>query len=130
MAGPVLSDLGERLRERTAPLAPTDADHDWVHAHLCEAIGVMLAEVGQVYDPADPHPPGAPLLDPALAPDWALPWVGQLVGVHVPPGLTPDQARTLITDVAGWGRGTPDSLRAAAEAFLTGGKTVYFRERH
>jgi hypothetical protein len=124
-----LSALAERLRERTAPLAPTDADHGWAHAHLCAAIMVMLREVAQVYDPDDPLVPAAPLMDPALAPDWALPWVGQLVGVSVPPGATPAQARTLISSVAGFSRGTPASLEAAAGLYLTGSQTVLFRER-
>lgn len=126
---PTLSALGARLQERTEPLAPTDSDHGWVHAHLCEAIMVMLAEVADIYDPADPLPPAAPLLDPELAPDWALPWVGQLVGVYVPPSATPEQARQLITSVAGWKRGTPAALRAAAQMFLSGNQTVIFRER-
>lgn len=129
MTQPELTALGERLRERTEQLAPTDAQHGWVHAHLCEALMIMLREVAEVYDPPDPIPPGAPLLDPQLAPDWALPWVGQLVGVHVPPGLTPDQQRTLISQAGGWRRGTPAALEAMASLYLTGSQTVYFRER-
>lgn len=126
---PTLSALGERLRERTAPLAPTDATHGWAHAHLCEAIMVMAAEVGAIYDPPDPIPPTAPLLDPTLCPDWALPWLAQLVGVQLPASATPEQARELTTNVAGWKRGTPAALRAAAGMYLTGNKAVYFRER-
>lgn len=129
MDAPVLSELGERLRERTEPLAPHDEDYGWVHAHLCEGLARMLQQVADVWDPPDPHAPGAPLLDPELAPDWALPWVGQLVGVQLPAGATPDEARALIAGVSGFKRGTPAALRAAAGAFLTGDKTVYFRER-
>jgi hypothetical protein len=126
---PVLSALGERLRERTAPLAPSDDQNGWAHAYLCEALMVMLEQVAEVYDPADPLPPGAPLLDPELAPDWALPWVAQLVGARLPAGATPEQARALIAGVSGWKRGTPAALRAAAQLYLTGNRTVTFRER-
>jgi hypothetical protein len=130
MAAPELSDWGERLRERTQPLAPDDERYGWAHAHLCEAIGLMLEQVGEVYDPPDPLPPAAPLMDPELAPDWALPWVAQLTGVQLPPSFTPDQQRAYISSVAGWKRGTPAALRAAARAFLSDpAATVYFNER-
>lgn len=129
MPAPELSALGERLRERTAPLAPTDAQHGWAHALLCEAIMVMGEQVADIYDPPDPIPPGAPLMDPELCPDWALPWLGQLVGAQLPAGATPEQARELISSVVGWKRGTPAALEAAAAMYLTGNKAVYFRER-
>lgn len=129
MSEPVHTPLGARLRERTQPLAPTDADNGWAHAQLCEAIGRMLEQVAEVFDPEDDVPPVAPILDPDLCPDWALPWLGQWVGVRLPAGTTPDSARSLIKDVAGFRRGTPAALRAAAAFFLTGTKTVYFNER-
>jgi hypothetical protein len=100
-----------------------------VHAHLCQALMVMLGQVAEVYDPADPLPPVAPLLDPETCPDWALGWLAQLTGTVLPASVTPDQARTLITSVSGWQRGSRAALRAAAGLFLTGTQTVYFRER-
>lgn len=129
MTEPVHTPLGARLRERTQPLAPDDASYGYAHAHLCEALGVMLKQVGEVFDPEGDVPPLAPILDVELCPDWALPWLAQLVGVVLPPGVPADDARTLIADVAGFERGTPASLEAAAGLFLTGSKTVYFRER-
>jgi hypothetical protein len=129
MAEPVLSPVGARLRERTQPLAPDDADYGWAHAHLCEAIGLMLEQVAEVFDPEGDVPPLAPILDPELCPEWALPWLAQFVGVAIPPGTPPEDARTLITDVAGFRRGTPAAMRAAASALLTDTKTVWFRER-
>jgi hypothetical protein len=120
---------GARLRERTQPLAPDDASYGYAHAHLCEAIGRMLAQVAQVFDPEGDVPPFAPLLSVELCPDWALPWLAQLVGVRIPAGLSPDDARSLIADVAGFSRGTPAALRGAAELTLTGDKMVWFRER-
>jgi hypothetical protein len=127
--GVAVSVLGDRLRERTAPLAPDDADYDYAHAKLCEAIMVMFAQVGDVWDPPDPAPPGAPLLDPELTPDWALPWTAQLVGVRLPAGATPDQARALIIGTSAWQRGTPAAIKLAAALFLTNTRTVFFRER-
>lgn len=126
---PVLTPLGERLRERTQPLAPADADYGYAHAYLCEAIGRMFQQVGDVFDPEGDLPPLAPILDLDLCPDWALPWLGQLTGVVLPKGVTPDQARSFIREVAGFQRGTPAAMRAAAQLFLTGDKSVQFRER-
>lgn len=129
MSDPTLTRIGERLRERTAPLAPSDEDHGWAHAHLAAALAAALDQVAEVFDPEDPIPPGAPLLDVDLCPEWALPWLAQIVGVRIPASATAEQARILIRDVAGWTRGTPAALEAAAGLFLTGDKTVTFRER-
>jgi Phage tail protein (Tail_P2_I) len=125
---PELTPWGERLRERTAPLAPDDAEHGNAHAHLAGALATALERVAQIYDPDD-GPPGSPLVDVDRCPDWALPWLAQLVGVVLPPGVDAATARVLISDVAGWRRGTPAALRAAAGLHLTGDKSVYFRER-
>jgi hypothetical protein len=129
MSEPVHTQLGARLRERTQPLAPDDEANGFAHAHLCEALLHSWEQVAEVFDPAGDVPPIAPLLDVDLCPGWALPWLGQVVGVQVPAGLTDDQARNLIRNVAGFSRGTPASLRAAAAMLLTGTKTVYFNER-
>jgi hypothetical protein len=102
MAEPVLSPVGARLRERTQPLAPDDGSYGWAHAHLCEAIGLMLEQVAEVFDPEGDVPPLAPILDPELCPDWALPWLAQFVGVAIPPGTPPEDALTSETpDPAG-----------------------------
>jgi hypothetical protein len=126
---PTLAEIAERLRERTAPLAPNDERYGYAHAYLCGAMGAVLVEVAEVFDPEGDIPPMAPLLDPDLCPGWALPWLAQLVGVALPAGISDDDARTLIHHVSGFQRGTPAALRAAAGLFLTGNKSVYFRER-
>ena len=128
MNAPELTPWGERLRERTEPLAPDDAERGYVHAHLAGAMAEALKRVAEIYDPEDGLP-GSPLLDVDRCPDWALPWLAQLVGVTIPPDMSPELARAGIRDVAGWKRGTPNALRAAAGAYLTGDKTVFFRER-
>ena len=124
-----MTPQGQRLAERTAALASNDQANGWAHAILCEGIQRMIVRVAEVYDPPGDIPPGAPLLDPALCPDWALPWLAMVVGVTLPSGADPETQRTIITSVAGWQRGTPAALRAAAQLTLTGTKTVYFRER-
>jgi hypothetical protein len=128
-AEPAHTPIGARLRERTQPMAPDDEANGWAHAYLCEAIGRMLGQIAEVFDPEGDVPPLAPILDPDLCPGWALPWLAQLVGVQLPQGVDDATARTIIQDVAGFKRGTPAALTAAASFFLTGAKTVYFNER-
>lgn len=123
------SPLGARLRERTQPLAPDDRQYGYAHAWLCEALSRILLRVQEAFDPEDPIPPIAPLLDPELCPDWALPWLAQLVGVALPVGVSTPDARALIADVAGFRRGTTAAIEAGLANTLTGNKTVYFRER-
>jgi hypothetical protein len=124
---PELTPWGERLRERTEPLAPDDDAHGYAHAHLAGALATALERVAEIYDP-DEGPPGSPLVDVDRCPDWALPWLAQLVGVSMPVGMPAEQAREGIRSVAGWKRGTPGALLAAAGFHLTGAKTVYFLE--
>ena len=128
MAGPVLTPWAERLRERTEPLAPDDERYRYAHARLCGAFAEALERVAEIYDPEEGLP-GSPLVDVDRCPDWALPWLAQLVGVTIPAGMPTETVRAGIRDVAGWKRGTVAALRAAAGFHLTGGKTVIFRER-
>jgi hypothetical protein len=126
---PTHSPYGERLRERTQPLALDDASYGFAHAYLCEALSRPFEEVQAIFDPEGDVPPIAPLLDPELCPDWALTWLAQFVGLHPPAGYSPDTIRTLIVSASGFARGTPAAMKAAAGVYLTGSKTVYFRER-
>jgi hypothetical protein len=123
------SPFGERLRERTQPLALDDESYGFAHAYLSEALSRPYLEVQEIFDPEGDVPPVAPLLDIDLCPDWALPWLAQLIGAAIPVGMPPDTARELIRNVAGFRRGTPAAIRAAASFFLTGSKTVFFNER-
>jgi hypothetical protein len=66
-------------------------------------------------------------LDPDLtrAPGWA----GQFVGVVIPGGTSLAEARAMIRARRAFRRGTPDALRDAARAHLTGTKRVDLFER-
>lgn len=126
---PAHTPLGARLRDLTAPLAPDDATNGYAHAHLCEALVRGGIELSQAFDPSDPYAPGQPLLDPALCPPWALPWLGQLAGVEFHGAMTEDDQRAAIVGLRAQKRGTVAMLEAAAAQYLTGEQTVYFRER-
>lgn len=126
---PDLSPFGERLQERTQPLAPDDDQYGNAHAYLCEALSRAFLQLQEVFDPADDVPPVAPLLNVDLCPDWALPWLAQMTGVTLPVGLTPAQQRNAIRNVQGFRRGTRQAMIDAVSVLLTGARTLYFRER-
>jgi Phage tail protein (Tail_P2_I) len=125
---PAHTPFGQRLRERTQPLAFEDAAHGYAHAHLAEALAQPLLRLQQAFDPEDAAP-FETLLDPERCPDWALPWLAQLVGIALPSTASVADQRTIIAELASHKRGTTAMLRAAAGLHLTGDKTVYFRER-
>lgn len=63
------------------------------------------------------------LVDPATADAGWLPWIAQLVGARLPPGLTVAQQRNAIAGVvAGYLKGTKQGIIAAAQTALTGTK--------
>lgn len=70
------------------------------------------------------------LLDVDRCPDEALPWLAQLVGVQLTQGLNAANQRLQIKTLANWKRGTPSAMAAAPGPYLTGTKTVIFRERY
>jgi hypothetical protein len=128
------SPWGERLRERTQPLQPDDDQYGWAHAILCETLAQPFLQVAELADPEDPLPPWAPLFSVDLCPAWALPWLAQLVGARLPVGISEDDARTYILEVAGHRAGTSASMTTAVRNTLVPSDpdepaTVWFRER-
>lgn len=128
---PTYTPLGQVLQERTEPLQPVvvDEQNGYAHGNLCEAIMRPYQQVGELIDPPDPYEPWTPLFYVDITPDWALQWLGQVVGVRVPNTATPDEARALIKDQSQQEVGKPDAIRSAIEALITGDETVWFRER-
>lgn len=97
---------------------------------LANAIGGMLAPLDDLIRSTPAGPAWSALADSDRIPAEALPWLGQFVGVRVTRGSDPATQRAEILRAAGWGRGTPAAMVAAAQATLTGGQIVVFRERH
>lgn len=69
------------------------------------------------------------LIDITRCPDYALPWLGQFVGIRVTTGLPADKQRQQIVGLGTWKRGTVAALKAAPLPFLTGTQTVIVKER-
>jgi hypothetical protein len=137
MAMPILQPAAQELYDKLEPFQYDEANHDYALAKFCSAVGSILEEIeSYVRDGADGEPGWSILLDINRAPLKGLAWLAQFVGVTLVPQLPTEtqaqydarsRARILSTD--GWRRGTPDSLRGAAAQWLTGTKTVIFRER-
>lgn len=131
MARPVASDVTEDIFGSLGPFAKDDGEATaWHLLKFIEALAgpfvfldALIADEGSV-------PGWANLFSPATAPAWLLPHSGQYVGVTVPEGMAEADARTRITDEAGWRRGRIDSIINALKAVMTGTKIVNYVERY
>jgi tail protein P2 I len=124
-----LESFADLLYGSMRPLAWLDGESGYALAHLAGGVGTMFQEV---QDLARDTPQGvgwSAVVDLQRCPDNWLPWLAQFVGVSIPGGLMPADQRAWIAGADGFNRGTPAALRAAAGAYLTGDKTVFFRER-
>jgi hypothetical protein len=122
-----LSPAAARLYAQLAPVAVDDALYGYAMAALCAAVA---APFDQLYGIAhDGETPWAAVMDATAAPDWALDWLGQWVGVRLPANLAPDARRTRVLETDGMRRGTPAAIRGAARQHLTGTRSVLLRER-
>jgi hypothetical protein len=126
---PDLASFAALLYDALAPLATLDGQADWHLAHYCGALGAMFQPVADVARDTADGPGWSAVLDLDRCPDAWLPWLAQFVGVTVLAGSTPDAMRDRIGRTDGFKRGTPEAIRAAAQATLTGNQTVTFRER-
>lgn len=123
-----LTKLADRLRERAMPLGEGEELRGWAYSLLCQALLSAAVELEEGFDPDEPHYPIGVLMT-YNAPTWALPWAAQIVGLTLGTGLSDQEARDLMRDAPNWESGTTDRMRAIAQLYLTGTKTMYFRER-
>jgi len=118
-----------RLYAALAPLAQKDVEVSWSLLVYCNAIGTMYQLIEDIVRDSPAGPGYSALLDVNRCPAVALPWLGQFVGVRVPPGLSEQAQRNWIASTDGFHRGTRDALIGAAHATLTPPGQVVFRER-
>lgn len=125
--------FADRLLEQTAPFAALDTPFgtnpgDW-HI-LCGAFGAMFQPVEDLSsDTPEGYPGWSVLLDIERIPTVNIPYLAQFVGVNIPDGLSDSQQRACVRNAAGFTRGRPASIIAAAQLHLTGDKSVILRER-
>jgi hypothetical protein len=122
--------FAQRVYHQLTPVATKDSANEWRLSEYVESLGLMFQETDDWASDDEGGEPGwSILVDINRAPEKALPWLAQFVGVTLPKGISGADARALIKDAGGWRRGTPASMRAAIQPLLTGNGTVVFRER-
>lgn len=130
------ADLYEAMRPFAGDRYEVDAANGWVLAHLCEAIGRMRQAVSDLVRDSDDGPGWSPLTDVDRAPGAdqeidGLPFVAQLAGVQLTPGLNDTDRRAAILRRDGFHRGRPDAIVSFAERYTDGTPgAVQIRERY
>lgn len=119
--------LVQRVYDGLGPWARADESGDLLT--YVRALVEPLAIVEDVVRDTDTHAGWGTLLDLDAAPSWALPWLSQFVGVSIIAGLSDTAQRNRIRAAAGFRRGTPAAIIAAAQQHLTGDKIVELYER-
>lgn len=128
----VTPELVPRLvREAYDALGPWARADTGVHELLAlvDAIFKQLVEIDDLVRDSDTHVGWGRLLDVDVAPEWALPWLAQFVGVTPLVGLDAASQRLRIKEAAGFSRGSVAAVKAAAGQFLTGTRRVEMYER-
>jgi len=121
--------FAERLYAMLSPLAAADEDTGWSLLTYVNALGVMYQLIEDWVRDSEDGPGWSLLLDVNRCPPEALPWLAQFIGVRLVSGQTDAQDRQRILSTDGFQRGTRAAMIGAAQATLTGAKTVLFRER-
>lgn len=131
MARPVVGAWAERVYADLGPYTSQDEALGWPLLIYLGAIGDKFFQ--QIDDLARDQGSvvgWGNMMNPNTCPAYALPWLGQLVGVVVDTTLSEANQRAQVIAAAGWQRGTPASIIAAAQLYLSGTKFVSLQERY
>lgn len=131
MPPPVVGSFAQRVLNAVSPINYEDDKHNYALATFVGSLGDPLFQDIEdlVSDDAEGRVGWSPIVDVDRCPDFALPWLAQLVGVELAGGLSAANQRQQIRDLANWKRGTPGAIEGALLPYLTGTKSVVFRER-
>jgi hypothetical protein len=123
--------FGGDLYAELAPIAEQtdDAGKGYHLLAFCDALGRMFEQVNELVRDTDAGIGWSSIFDVDRAPPYALPWLGQLVGVTVDVTLPVESQRQQIRDEEGLARGTLAAIQAAPKPYLTGNQTVIVIER-
>jgi hypothetical protein len=118
-----------RLYWMLAPLAQYDPSYSWALLIFVNAATQAYEQVEQWVRDTPDGPGWSILLDVNRCPPEALGWLAQFVGVRLLKNQPDAANRARITATDGFHRGSPDAIRGAAQATLTGNKSVFLTER-
>lgn len=111
--------------------APYLADDDGSLVTFLTACASGRELVDELVRDSDAGPGWTALLDVERCPSWGLRWLGQLVGLFIPRGLSDATARDMIRTPQGFRRCTVGAMKAAVAITLTSGDpaNVFVLER-
>lgn len=121
-----MSRVASRVYEKLAPFAIQDSQNGYALEKLTKGLAKMFDPLDEIASDQEDGTVGyAILFQVAKVPRKWLSWVAQFVGTDLT--KAPDEAheREWIEKPLGWERATPESLRKAVQATLTGEKTVF-----
>jgi hypothetical protein len=125
--------LAEELYDALGPMTAGDESTGYALRTFCEIL-CQSAGLEALYDLLRDRDDGTPgwgiLFDVDSCPAELLPFLGQFVGVALPPAWDADGQRDAIRNHVGWRRGTPAAMTRAVQEVLTGTKTVVLHERY
>lgn len=128
-APPPMSSFGQAAYDWLEPIAPDDDQRGYVLAIICGGIGAMFSDVEQLVRAQPGRQPWQQAFDIDACPDFQIPWLGQVAGVPVTPGIDPVAQRAQVKADAGFWRGGVSSLLLATLATLTGMQRQRLTER-
>lgn len=99
------------------------------YAAIGEQAFDIVQDVGSPDVPATFQAGWSTLLDPDNCPASFIPYGAQYVGVQIPPSTDATDARAIWKNEAGFTRGTPAAIIAAAKRYLTGSQSAILVER-
>lgn len=130
MSRPIVGSWAEQVYASLEPYTGQDEVLGWPLLIYLGAIGDSQFQVVDDLARDDGDRVGwSKIMDVNLCPAFALPWLGQLVGVVVDTTLSEANQRLQIAATAGWFRGTVAAMTAAAQLYLTGTKYAIVQER-
>lgn len=120
-AAPQVAEATLRFYGNLGPaLRDGDAAQGYPLLRFCESGGRLLQNIEDLTRDAGAAPGWSTLFDITRAPTYALPWMGQTVGVTVDPTIHDGAQRDQIVRESGQNRGTVAALQQATRSFLQG----------
>jgi len=129
MARPVVSAFANQVYALLEPVAGGDEAAGWPLLLYVEACSRMIDPVDVIVRDAPGVPGWGVAMDANNAPLAQLPWLGQFAGVTVDTTQPDATQRAQILGHSGFARGTLAAMISAAQATMTGSKTVSYTER-
>ena len=117
-----------RLYGMLDPLTESDPSYGWALLTFVNAATLAYEQVEEWVRDTPGGPGWSLLLDVERCPPEALGWLGQFVGVRLR-GTDDETNRERIAGTDGFHRGTPAAIVSAAQATLTGNRSVFLTER-